>query len=400
MRIDDRVTNLERIVAEQARAQAGRPVRLGNGGGGGDFYQVVRGICYGSNLDTDDAFQIHNLFPLEDHSLDPTTADPLWIANIPLQAHADGDTVYAFYRQGITVTKTGAPPTVDWEAFAGSNSSTPPVRRFELTAAKLTADATATVKWLDDADNLIGSNVTIYDPEKNFSGRIASYVGTQHGFRGIAELRKDLATSSPQPDRWEIIAMEGFAEFAVVKFYTTGFWKFVSNQAADDQWSRRDPGAVDDQITITDPVGIIPSSPAVDYEILVSILDPDTSPPTYQAVSAKGGSGSPLFQAVVTTLVTAGSSSAMGYGVADISSIGASGALTSVGSRRLNNPFQVPMQVGACVGCELTYNAGSSSDEYTMTGSDLRGISGAGNSKILFIDSSGVMKWDAQVCGS
>jgi hypothetical protein len=262
--------------------------RRNRGGGGGSHYQIIRGTCAAAVLDTDQAFQLENLVALE--QLASLPSDPVWIANIPAVSHSEGDTVYALYRSGISVTHTGAPATVDWEALGGSTSSSPPLRAFELTATKNLASATATAKWLDLDGNMVGSNTTIYDPGFRFSGRTATFYDDEEtGFRGYALLRTDLAAEDP--DRWEIITMESFAEWATVEYYGGGIWILSTAGFGGGEWDYRRPAADGGQITVFDPAAILPATLTTGMKAMARLAVPDTTPPTYAIQGVKGGAG-------------------------------------------------------------------------------------------------------------
>ena len=312
MRIDDQVSNLQRQTAELTRAIAGLPVRWGSGGSN-EFFQIIRGTTVGANLDTDDAFTIENIVALEDHSVLPDS--PLWIANIPLVAHAMGDTVYALYRSGISVTATGAPATVDWEAFAGSASSTPPLREFILAADKARGDGTASVYWLTEAGVLVGDPVDIDDATlgSRYAGKTASYIEGEEGFEGQAIQMRDLS-ETPSPDTWRIINMEAFAEFIYVTWYSAGVGHYVSNESADDPWNRREPAVVGGDITLADPAALLGASPATGEKLICRLRDPDTSPPTYDVVGLAGGATIDKAVATASGTITARSGSTPGSG--------------------------------------------------------------------------------------
>jgi hypothetical protein len=256
------------------------------GGGIGDHYQIVRGETTGAVGPSDVAFQIEGVDPHEQHSANP--GSPLWVkapsGGVTLTV---GTAIWAIYRENVLTFDPGSGDVqVDWLMFEPGAVAPPQLRRFELTANKALASATATAKFLTDAGATTGSDVTLYDPEQQFSGRIAGnlYTGSP-GFRGVAILRTDLG--AVEPDRWEIVVMDGLAEFVVLKKYSVGFYKYVSSLSTNDQWANIAPGEVDDQITLTDPSSLFPGVVEVDQLITARLSDPDTSPPTYAAISSR-----------------------------------------------------------------------------------------------------------------
>jgi hypothetical protein len=260
-------------------------VRLGLG----DHFQIVRGTCVANVAAMDPVYQIENLKELEEHAALPDS--PLWVVNRPAAEHSLGDEVYAIYNQGAyTIPEDPPDPeiSVDWEEIPTTASDNlPPLRRFVLTANKLLTSATATAKFLDDAGDPVGSDVTLHDPVLRFSGRVADdlYAGSP-AFEGIALLRRDLA--DVEPDRWEIIAMDALAEFITVKFYeTVTAWKYVQSESnASNHWHVHEPQAVDADVTIQDDLDILPVAAqiATDQKLLARLLDPDSDPPTYLAL--------------------------------------------------------------------------------------------------------------------
>lgn len=296
----------------------------------GNHYQVIRGTCYAAVLDTDQAFQLENLVALEQHASLPTS--PVWVANIPAVAHSMGDTVYALYRSGIAVTHTGAPATVDWEALGGSTSSAPPLRAFELTANKTLASATATAKWLDLDGNLVGSDVTLHDPEHRFSGRIEDdlFSGSA-GHRGYAIQRTDLAAEDP--DQWDIVELDGLLEFVVGEFVKTTNYPSVGStttleyveEVDQHGYDRHPPAVATDELTYTedadvfdldhylvDPPNASESTPTT-LRVLLKLTDPDTSPPSYRVIEHSGSAATAILVRT-TEVITARSSTTAGSG--------------------------------------------------------------------------------------
>lgn len=248
------------------------------GGGIIDHYQIVRGTSVGEVADSDPTFTIENLIALEANSTLPDS--PLTVTNQPAEAHTTSDPVYAIYRE----------ETDTWEALPGAGASTPALRMFVLTATKTLSQDSATVKWLDHAGTAVGGDVTVYDPDQRFAGQIADYVSGEAGFHGLALLRADLAESEPGSPRYEIIAMERYAEWAVVEWNESpdNFWTLrdAADNFGGDEWNNRRPVANAGQLTIIDPLGI--TADAADGQLVIARLtDPDTLPPTYQAIEIK-----------------------------------------------------------------------------------------------------------------
>ena len=167
---------------------------------------------------------------------------------------------------------------------AGS-SSEPPLRRFELTADKATTDATATGKFLDDAGSMVGSDETFYDPMGKFYGKTAAFFGGGQGFRGIALLRRD--EGGIEADRWEIVNMEGFADWVVMEYAGSpdNEWQ-LSSFGNTDPWNFLAPADPGDPLTIADPLSTL-GTPQDGDKIIAVLTNPDTSPPTYQEREVK-----------------------------------------------------------------------------------------------------------------
>jgi len=163
---------------------------------------------------------------------------------------------------------------------AGTSSDTPPLRRFELTANKLLAATSATVNFFEDDGTLTGSDVTIYCPAGLFAGRVDSYVGTERGFQGVALLRTDLG--AVEPDRWEIVVMERFAEWAVVQWSQSGGnWTLVNDAFGGDDFNWRRPAANAAVLAVSDTAELIGRA-LVDGEKAIARLTMDPDTPTYQ----------------------------------------------------------------------------------------------------------------------
>lgn len=233
--------------------------------------RAIRGTWYSGTS----TLQINNVYLL-DSGTDPRAvpgdiAELVEVINVPGDTYSSGDKVYADYNDDLD----------RWEARPkGSTGTTPPpLRRFELTANKLRADATATAKFLDDAGNMIGSDETLYDPELIFSGRAADYVGTIDGFRGVALKRTDLG--GLEADRWEIVAMEGFAEWVVLTYAGSPDNEWQLTSFGGNQWHYKRPVADGDAITVSDPLTTLVSPQDGDM-LIAHLSNPDTDPPTYQ----------------------------------------------------------------------------------------------------------------------
>lgn len=177
-------------------------------------------------------------------------------------------------------------------ACCGTNA-TPTLRRFELTAAKTSTSPTATAKFLDNAGNMVGDPVTLYDPMGKFYGKPASYYGSGQGFRGVALQRTDLG--GIEVDRWEIVEMEGFAESVLVTWVDaspTHEWQLTS--FFGDHWEWKRPVNDNAPLTIDDPTGIGSAKQNGDKGI-AHLKDPDTSPPTYELRTLQGLGATQIF---------------------------------------------------------------------------------------------------------
>ena len=256
---------------------------------GGDRLRALRGTWQSGTT----TLVIDNIYLL-DSGLDPRAvpgdlAETLDVTNVAGDTYSSGDKVYADYNDDLD----------RWEARPKGSAGTtpPPLRRFELTATKLRTDATATAKFLDDAGNMTGSNETLYDPELIFSGRAANYVGTIDGFRGVALKRTDLG--GLEVDRWEIVQMEGYAEWVVLTYAgsPTNAWQLTS--FGGTQWNYKRPAADSGSITVSDPLSVL-GSPANGDMVICRLSNPDTSPPTYQERERKRSGDTDLTLKTVT----------------------------------------------------------------------------------------------------
>ncbi len=221
----------------------------------------------------------------------------------------------------------------------------PTLRRFELIAAKASASPTATAKFLDDAGNLVGDPVTLYDPMGKFYGKPASYYGSGQGFRGIALQRTDL--SGIEADRWEIVDMEGFAESVLVTWVDsspTHEWQLTS--FFGDHWEWKRPVNDNASLTIDDPAGVGSAKQNGDKG-MAHLKNPDTSPPTYELRTIKSPAASKVaYTAKVTTRISPGRADAPVSGPATIYRI-EDGTVTSLGTQTLYNPYKMSVE-GDC----------------------------------------------------
>lgn len=280
MNAKDDIEQLWRRVQQIERQAAGLPVRLGDSGGGGigNHFQVVRGLTTAAVSPADPAFQIESIAEYEQYSATPST--PLWVkapdGGVTLSS---GQAIWAIYRQNVlTFDPGGGDVQVDWLMFEpGSSPALPPLRRFELTATKTLLQNSATVRWLDDAGAMTGSPLTIYDPAQRFSGRAAGYLSGEPGFVGDALLRTDLG--GIEPDRWEIVNMEGFADWAVVELYYAGppIPLFLLRSFGGGQWTYRAPVLLDTQVNVVVPTDMV-SQLVVGRRYYAKLLGPDPVP--------------------------------------------------------------------------------------------------------------------------
>lgn len=282
------------------------PRKRGGGGSGGGF-QIVRGSTVVAVNPSDLAFQIEGVTAYEEHAATPS--DPLWVAatggGVTL---SEGDFVWAIYRKGVlTFNPGGGDVVVDWLMLDfGASATPPPLRAFELTANKTLSSAIATAKFLDLDGNLVGSNVTLNDPEHRFSGRIADNLcAGSEGFRGYAILRTDLAAEDP--DQYDIVVMDQLYEFIkaeIVKIsnYPSAGVTVVArysqaiNAVGYDQHA---PAGVDSAIGYLVDAEIFnvddyledpepgPSAESDPQPVLMQLVDPDASPPTYRVYEVK-----------------------------------------------------------------------------------------------------------------
>lgn len=312
-----------REMAKKLRAGkvSGRPVptrRRNSGGGIGSHFQIVRGSATAAVDVSDVAFQIESIAAYEEHSSTPDA--PLWVAapsgGVEL---AEGDVVWAIYRAGVlTFDPGGGDVVVDWLMFEPGSSNTPPLREFALQATKDLSDTTASVKWLDHTQAEVGDALNIYDPDQRFSGKAVNYVGSERAFRGLALLRTDLAGETA--DRWEIIAMERFAEWVIVEWDQSGSdWLLVADAFGGDEWNNRRPAANAGILSVSDPAGL-KSTPSDTEKAIGRLLDPDG--PTYQLHGVKGADSGGLRLALVTTSIAGatvdGTDLEAGVGSADV----------------------------------------------------------------------------------
>lgn len=205
-------------------------------------------------------------------------------------------------RLAILYNPDTSPPT--YQFLGGAITGGGEVRRFQLTAAKTRAQATATAKWLDHAGNMVGGDITLHDPSQRFYGKITDYISGERGFQGYAMSRPDLAETDPDPSRWEIITCEGFAETVVCTWVGSPTNEWQLDSFSGDQWEWRRPVADAAALTINDPLSF--PSPTPGEKRIFHLLDPDTSPPTYQVRTVKQvGGGQRVRGQVVGNITTA-----------------------------------------------------------------------------------------------
>ena len=251
----------------------------------GDKYQLIRGTCVGDVEDSDGTFMLENLIALEKDAVAPT--DPTTITNQPAEAHTSGDVVYAAFNDASDV----------WEALPGTGSAgTPPLREFILVDDMELADTSVFAQWLDHGGVTIGTTITVHDPDARFAGRKENYISGEPAFRGLALLRADLNASTPGAPRYEIIAMEGYASWAVVQYNESPLdnWTLIDtvDNFGGDAWDHRRPVANGGALTIADPAEVKPSAPDDGDRMLVALLDPDAAPnPEYLAAAAVAKDG-------------------------------------------------------------------------------------------------------------
>ena len=204
-----------------------------------------------------------------------------------------------------------------------SGTSEPPLRAFQLTANKTLASATATAKWLDLDGNLIGSDVTLYDPEQRFSGRVANdlYSGSL-GFRGYALLRTDLAATDP--DRWEIIEMDSVYQFIKAEFVYVSNYPSTGNtlecryqQEIDKIGYDRHPPAASNGLVGYQPDSTIfnhasyldpvddsaPGDTVIPVRVLMQLTDPDADPPKYRVYEVSSSNSTPATLSNIAAVV-------------------------------------------------------------------------------------------------
>jgi hypothetical protein len=231
--------------------------------GRGRDRRSIRGLSVGAQGGA--TITIYNVVAAE-NGWDPTAGNPainVVLQNVYSQSYDDNEVVEADWIESLT----------EWHVrLKGGGETAPPLRRFELTADKSLTSATATAKFMAFDNSLVGSPVTIHDPAQLFSGRT--------GFRGYALLRTDLGVTDP--DRYEIVTMERYAEFIVVEKYAPSTYRFVSTLSSEDDWWRIAPAAVDADVSLNDPGEILDSIPT-DQKVIARLSDPDT--PTYDAIS-------------------------------------------------------------------------------------------------------------------
>lgn len=289
--------------------------------GDAENYRAIRGQSVGFQTGT--VVYIDNVVVLAG-GLDPSSGSAL--VQVPVNNFifvplgtprelTDDQWIDAFYSPASSMLGTGTAGTaIDWETLesgtSSSGSALPPLRAFELTANKTLISTTATAKWLDLDGNMIGEDVTLYDPEHRFSGRIADdlYSGSP-GFRGYAIERFDLAFEDLA--RYEIVEMDSLYEFIkgeIVKVSnypdfpvaSTTEARFIEeiNQLGYDRHSPAlSTGTIDVQVGYIQDTDIFANSviPEPDYSagaesakpVLMQLTNPDSSPPTYRVYEAR-----------------------------------------------------------------------------------------------------------------
>jgi hypothetical protein len=253
-------------------------------------YQLIRGTAVTAVTPVNAAFQIQAVTEFEEHAVAPTA--PVWVAAPPGGTTlSEGDYVWAAYHRAFTTHDPGGGPVdVDWVMIPTAESqSTPPLRRFAITSGKFSTTPSVTANWLDFADNPVGDPVVIDDPHLLFAGQDANYISGEAGFRGVALQRSDLAEEDPEPARWEMVAMEGFARWITATYEsaisgdsderkTQDWFRFTGVYATRDQWNRKPPQLVGSPIRWYDDIEDPLVEPIVGDTVLMMLVDADGFP--------------------------------------------------------------------------------------------------------------------------
>jgi hypothetical protein len=166
---------------------------------------------------------------------------------------------------------------VDWELLeTGDSGTNATFRRFVLAIGKFSTTDNVLVYWLDNDNNQTGTEV-VYDPELLFAGQPEDYVGTEPGFHGIAQLRDDLGTAGTYGQRWEIVAMEGFARWVTGTYQQSGTseaYKFTGVYTTRDQWCRKPPQDIGGNLRIGEVTDVL-VEPIDGDVVLLNLLDSD-----------------------------------------------------------------------------------------------------------------------------
>lgn len=225
-------------------------------------FQVIRGATIAPVIATDLFFQIGSIVEFEELAKLPTS--PVWVACQLGTTLGYGDLVWAVYHKNYAtfILNEGEEDeeevTVDWVMLpTAAGSSTPPLRFFEYLEDKAPGDNEAEAIFLDDDLEPIGDPVTLHDPYQMFYGRAADYIQSGvRAFRGLALQAMDLGGVGP--DRWVIVASEGYAETCQIRFEDSPVNDWVMTDYWGDGWETRPPVGNGERLTIHDPLDYIP----------------------------------------------------------------------------------------------------------------------------------------------
>lgn len=259
--------------------------------------------------------------------------------------------------------------------FIDLTAETPVFRRFELTATKLTTDATATAKFLDDAGAFVGAAETLYDPMQKFYGKAANYVTGQNGFRGIAMYRRDL--SNVEPVRWEIVEMEGYADWVVLTYAGSPDNEWQLTSYGGTKWNWKPPVATGSEVTLSDPLNMV-GAPSDGDTVIAVISNPDTNPPTYQEREVSRPTGESIIVKISGTVsgrsgATAGSGDAQPVD-SDLNEYGGVITVYNLSMNSIN---------GSVTGGAVYAQAKVIDGKYFLDYPDLRGIQGFADNQYM-----------------
>ena len=230
---------------------------------------------------TEDAAHVRWL----DHELRPNLAEEPQLAFDPMNLWAGAAAGYTPWASEFTRGMRGIAQL--WNDRPHSIAGTLTTR---------TDDDTGVLTLTSGHGVMTGNEVDVYWGEDGEHSRLEMTVGTVSGTTvpidggtgdnlpatstAVHVINKSAALGDPL---WKIVAMEGFAEWAVVAYNgSLESWHLVEDAFGGHPWERIRPAQNGVALTIADPAALIGRSPANNEKAVAWISDVDADPPAYQ----------------------------------------------------------------------------------------------------------------------